>query len=37
METKKRTTRKLDLLTAAEKVVELSKGSHLNDEFLKNI
>ena len=35
METKKRTTRKLDLLTAVEKVVELSIGSHLDAEFFK--
>ena len=35
METKKRTTRKLDLLTAVEQVVELSKGSQLDDEFFK--
>lgn len=35
METKKRTTRKMNLLTAVEQVVELSKGSHLNDEFYK--
>ena len=35
METKKRTTRKLDLLTAVEHVVELSKKSHLDDEFFK--
>ena len=35
METKKRTTRKLDLLTAVEQVVELSKGSHLDAEFFK--
>ena len=33
METKKRTTRKMDLLTAVEQVVELSKGSHLDAEF----
>ena len=36
METKKRTTRKMDLLTAVEQVVELSRKSHLNDEFFKN-
>lgn len=36
MEAKKRNTRKMDLLTAVEQVVELSKGSHLNDEFYKN-
>ena len=35
METKKRTTRKMDLLSAVEKVVELSKGSHLDAEFFK--
>ena len=35
METKKRTTRKMNLLSAVEQVVELSKGSHLNDEFYK--
>ena len=36
METNKRNTRKMDLLTAVEQVVELSKGSQLNDEFYKN-
>ena len=36
METKKRTARKMDLLTAVEQVVELSRKSHLNDEFFKN-
>ena len=36
MEAKKRNTKKLDLLTAVEQVVELSKKSHLNDEFFKN-
>ena len=35
METKKRTTRKLDLLSAVEQVVELSKESHLDEEFFK--
>ena len=35
METKKRTTQKMDLLSAVEKVVELSKGSHLDAEFFK--
>ena len=35
METKKRTTRKMNLLSAVEQVVELSKGSRLNDEFYK--
>lgn len=35
METKKRTTRKLDLLSAVEKIVELSKESHLSAEFFK--
>lgn len=35
METKKRTTRKMDLLSAVEQVVELSKGSHLDAEFFK--
>lgn len=35
METKKKTTRKLDLLTAVEQIVELSKGSHLDDDFYK--
>ena len=35
METKKRTTRKMDLLTAVEQVVELSKGSHLDADFFK--
>ena len=35
METKKRMTRKLDLLTAVEQIVELSKESHLDAEFFK--
>ena len=35
METKKRTTRKLDLLTAVEQIVELSKDSHLDADFFK--
>ena len=35
METKKRTTHKMDLLTAVEKFVELSKGSHLDVELFK--
>ena len=35
METKKRTTRKMDLLTAVEQIVELSKGSHLDADFYK--
>ena len=35
METKKRTTRTLDLLSAVEKIVELSKESHLDAEFFK--
>lgn len=35
METKKRTAHKMDLLSAVEKVVELSKGSHLDAEFFK--
>lgn len=35
MKTKKRNTKKLDLLTAVEQVVELSKGSHLDDDFFK--
>ena len=35
METKKRTTHKMDLLTAVEQVVELSKGSHLDVELFK--
>ncbi|MBR5720304.1 MAG: AAA family ATPase [Bacteroidales bacterium] len=35
METKKRTTRKMDLLSAVEQVVELSKDSHLDEEFFK--
>ena len=35
METKKSASRKLDLLTAVEQVVELSKGSHLDAEFFK--
>ena len=35
METKKKTTPKMDLLSAVEKVVELSKGSHLEAEFFR--
>ena len=35
METKKKTTRKMDLLTAVEQIVELSKGTHLNPEFYR--
>ncbi len=35
METKKKTTRKFDLLTAIEHVIELSKGSHLDVDFFK--
>ena len=35
MDTKKRTTHKMDLLTAVEQVVELSKGSHLDVELFK--
>ena len=35
METKKKTSWKMDLLTAVEQVVELSKGSHLDAEFFK--
>jgi hypothetical protein len=35
METKKKTSRKLDLLTAVEQVIELSKGSHLDVDFFK--
>ena len=35
METKKRTTRKLDLLSAVEQIIELSKGSHLDADFFK--
>ena len=35
MEAKKRTTRKMDLLTAVEQIVELSKGSHLDADFYK--
>ena len=35
METKKRTPPKMNLLSAVEQVVELSKGSRLNDEFYK--
>lgn len=35
METKKRNTKKMNLLTAVEQVVELSKGSHLDDDFFK--
>ena len=36
MEAKKRNIKKMDLLSAVEQIVELSKGSHLNDEFYKN-
>lgn len=35
METKKKTTRKMDLLTAVEQIVDLSKNSHLDAEFFK--
>ena len=35
MEAKKRNTRKMDLLTAVEQVVELSKGCHLAVDFFK--
>ena len=35
METKKKKNYKMDLLTAVEQVVELSRGSHLDDEFFK--
>ena len=35
METKKSTSSELDLLTAVEQVVELSKGSYLDAEFFK--
>ena len=35
METKKSTSGKLDLLTAVEQIVELSKGSHLDADFFK--
>ena len=35
METKKKTRRKMDSLTAVEQIVELSKGSHLNVDFFK--
>ena len=35
METKKRNIKKMDLLTAVEQIVELSKGSHLDAEFFK--
>jgi len=35
METKKKTTRKMDSLTAVEQIVELSKGSHLDADFFK--
>jgi len=37
METKKRMTRKLDLLTAVEQVVEFAKGSHLDADFFKKV
>ena len=33
METKKQNTRKMDLLSAVEQIVELAKGSHLEREF----
>ena len=35
METKKKTSKKMDLLSAVEKIVELSKDSHLEAEFFK--
>ena len=35
METKEKTRRKMDSLTAVEQIVELSKGSHLNADFFK--
>ena len=35
MEPKKKTTKKMDLLTAVEKIVELSKDSKLEPEFFK--
>ena len=35
METKKKSAQKIDLLSAVEKIVELSKGSHLDADFYK--
>ena len=35
MEPEKKTTKKIDLLTAVEKIVDLSKGSQLNTEFYR--
>ena len=35
METKKKSSKKMDLLSAVEKVVDLSKGSHLDADFYK--
>ena len=35
METKKKSAQKMDLLSAVEKIVELSKGSHLDADFYK--
>ena len=35
METEKKSSRKLDLLSAVEKIVELSKGSHMDADFYK--
>ena len=35
MEPEKKTTKKMDLLTAVEKIVDLSKGSQLNAEFFR--
>ena len=36
METTKKTTTRIDLLTAVEQIVELSKNSHLEPEFFSN-
>lgn len=35
METKKKSAQKMDLLSAVEKIVDLSKGSHLDADFYK--
>ena len=35
MEPEKKTTKKMDLLTAVEKIVDLSKGSQLKTEFYR--
>ena len=35
MESEKKTTKKIDMLTAVEKIVDLSKGSQLNTEFYR--